>query len=253
MSHIIAADWPAPANITTFTTTRLAPGASVAPFEHFNLGIRCGDEHAHVMQNRASLFSENYLPAEPHWLHQVHGVDVIRFDVQSRGAACCAQQNHEPLADASVTNTANVVLAVLTADCLPVLFCNRDGTEIAAAHAGWRGLANGMLEATVAAMYSKPEQVMAWLGPAAGALRYEIGEDVRQAFLSASAEAESAFTPTRPGHYLIDMFAIARQRLQAVGVTRVYGGEHCTISDTRFYSHRREQRTGRMASVIWMT
>ncbi len=253
MSHIIAADWPAPANITTFTTTRLAPGASVAPFEHFNLGIRCGDEHAHVMQNRASLFSENYLPAEPHWLHQVHGVDVIRFDFQSRGAACCSQQNHEPLADASVTNTANVVLAVLTADCLPVLFCNRDGTEIAAAHAGWRGLANGMLEATVAAMYSKPEQVMAWLGPAAGALRYEIGEDVRQAFLSASAEAGSAFTPTRPGHYLIDMFAIARQRLQAVGVTRVYGGEHCTISDTRFYSHRREQRTGRMASVIWMT
>lgn len=252
MSHIIAADWPAPANITTFTTTRLAPGASVAPFEHFNLGIRCGDEHAHVMQNRASLFSENYLPAEPHWLHQVHGVDVIRFDVQSRGAACCSQQNHELLADASVTNSANVVLAVLTADCLPVLFCNRDGTEIAAAHAGWRGLANGMLEATVAAMYSKPEQVMVWLGPAAGALRYEIGEDVRQAFLSASAEAGSAFTPTRPGHYLIDMFAIARQRLQAVGVTRVYGGEHCTISDTRFYSHRREQRTGRMASVIWM-
>ena len=266
MSRIIAADWPAAANITAFTTTRLSSGASIAPFEHFNLGIRCGDEHAHVMQNRASLVAANCLPAEPHWLHQVHGVDVVRIcphpnppprgegaKREARVGGGCAQQNHEPLADASVTNTANVVLAVLTADCLPVLFCNIEGTEIAAAHAGWRGLANGMLEATVAAMHSKPEQIMVWLGPAAGALRYEIGEDVRQAFLTASAEAESAFTATRPGHCLIDMFAIARQRLQAVGVTRVYGGEHCTISDTRFYSHRREQRTGRMASVIWMS
>ncbi len=270
MSHIIAADWPAPANINAFTTTRLAPGASVAPFEHFNLGIRCGDEHAHVVQNRASLITTYRLPAEPHWLHQVHGVDVVRIyphpNPDSRphpnsnppplgegGTHDVRAGEGEPLADASITETPNTVLAVLTADCLPVLFCNRDGTEIAAAHAGWRGLANGMLEATIANMHTKPEQIMAWLGPAAGALRYEIGEDVRQAFLLASAEAESAFTPTRPGHYLIDMFAIARQRLQAVGVTQIYGGEHCSISDMRFYSHRREQCTGRMASVIWMT
>ncbi len=240
MSYVIAANWPAPANITAFTTTRQGPGFSALPFYKFNLGSRCGDNAAHVAQNRAALVSDYQLPAEPHWLHQVHGIDVVR--------AC----EGEPLADASVTDATNVVLAVLTADCLPVLFCNLDGTEIAAAHAGWRGLADGMLEATVAAMRSQPSEIMAWLGPAAGALKYEIGEDVRQAFLSASAEAQSAFTPTRAGHYLIDLFAIARQRLQAIGVSRVYGGEHCTISDIRFYSHRREQRTGRMASVIWM-
>ena len=243
MSRIIAADWPAAANITAFTTTRQGLGFSALPFYKFNLGSRCGDNATHVLQNRAALVSAYQLPSEPQWLHQVHGVDVLRMG---------AGESDEPLADASATDRPNTVLAVLTADCLPVLFCNIEGTEIAAAHAGWRGLANGMLEATVAAMHSKPEQIMVWLGPAAGALRYEIGEDVRQAFLTASAEAESAFTPTRPGHCLIDMFAIARQRLQAVGVTRVYGGEHCTISDTRFYSHRREQRTGRMASVIWM-
>jgi len=243
MSHIIAANWPAPANINAFTTTRQGPGFSALPFYKFNLGSRCGDNATHVLQNRAALLSAYHLPSEPQWLHQVHGVDVLRIG---------AGESDEPLADASVTETPNIVLAVLTADCLPVLFCNFEGTEIAAAHAGWRGLANGMLEATVAAMHSKPEQIMAWLGPAAGALKYEVGEDVRQVFLSESAEAESAFTPTRLGHYLIDMFAIAKQRLQAVGVKHVYGGEHCTISDIRFYSHRREQRTGRMASVIWI-
>ncbi len=243
MSAIIAANWPAPANITAFTTTRHGLGVSVAPFDEFNLGIRCGDQLAHALQNRAALINAYRLPSEPQWLHQVHGVDVLRIG---------PQQNDEPLADACVTETLNTVLAVLTADCLPVLFCNTAGTEIAAAHAGWRGLANGMLETTVAAMHSKPEDMMAWLGPAAGALRYEIGEEVRAAFLSLSAEAETAFTATRPGHYLIDMVAIATQRLLAIGVSQIYGGEHCTITDTRFYSHRREQRTGRMASVIWM-
>jgi YfiH family protein len=252
MSACITADWPAPANINAFTTTRQGPGFSALPFYKFNLGSRCGDDATLVLQNRAALVNNYQLPSEPQWLHQVHGVDVVRFDVQSRGAACCAQQSDEPLSDASVTDTPNVVLAVLTADCLPVLFCNVEGTEIAAAHAGWRGLANGMLETTVSAMHSKPEDIMAWLGPAAGALRYEIGEEVRTAFLSLSAEAETAFMATRKGHYLIDMVAIAKQRLQAVGVKQIYGGEYCTISDIRFYSHRREQRTGRMASVIWM-
>lgn len=252
MSHIIAADWPAPANITAFTTTRLGPGVSASPFNQFNLGSRCGDEHTHVLQNRASLISDYHLPAEPHWLHQVHGVDVVRIGSRPHHDPLRFGEG-EPLADASVTDMPNTVLAVLTADCLPVLFCNRAGTEIAAAHAGWRGLANGMLEASVAGMHSKPEEILAWFGPTAGAMRYEIGEEVHQAFLSASAEAESAFTVTRSGHYLIDMFAIARQRLQAVGILQVYGGEHCTISDSRFYSHRREQRTGRMASIIWMS
>lgn len=260
MNHRIAADWPAPANIRAFTSTRQGPGVSALPFYKFNLGARCGDDAAHVAQNRAALISHYSLPSEPIWLHQVHGIDVVRIEsprpnpppLGQGGTHDVRAGEGEPLADASVTETPDTVLAVLTADCLPVLFCNRAGTEIAAAHAGWRGLADGMLEATVAAMQSPSEQIMAWLGPAAGAERYEIGEVVRQAFLQHSAEAASAFTATRPGHYLIDMAAIARQRLRAVGVSHVYGGEHCTISDIRFYSHRREQRTGRMASLIWM-
>ncbi len=265
MSPCIAADWPAPANITAFTTTRQGPGVSVSPFDAFNLGSRCGDVLAAVQQNRAALINTYHLPDEPHWLHQVHGVDVVRIGLRPHtrphpnppplgegGTHDVRAGEGEPLADASITDTPNTVLAVLTADCLPVLFCNRAGTEIAAAHAGWRGLANGMLEVTVSAMHSKPEHILAWLGPAADAMHYEIGEEVRQAFLLASAEAETAFTATRPGHYRIDMVAIAKQRLRAVGVSQIYGGAHCTISDTRFYSHRREQRTGRMASVIWM-
>ena len=243
MSVIIQPDWPAPAGVHAFTTTRQGPGVSALPFYKFNLGARCGDEPAAVKQNRAALVSAYALPSEPLWLHQVHGVEVA-VDDGTRGS--------DPLADASVTSIAGSVLAVLTADCLPVLFCNAQGSEVAAAHAGWRGLASGMLEATAAAMQSQPEQIIAWLGPAAGASRYEVGEEVRQVFLAEDSRAEPAFTATRPGHYLIDMNAIARQRLQSVGVTRVFGGQHCTIGDIRFYSHRREQRTGRMASLIWL-
>ena len=244
MSGVIQPDWPAPAGVRAFTTTRQGPGVSALPFYKFNLGARCGDDPAAVKHNRAALVSAYSLPSEPLWLHQVHGVEVA-VDDGARGS--------DPLADASVTSIPGSVLAVLTADCLPVLFCNAQGSEVAAAHAGWRGLASGMLEATVAAMQSQPEQIMAWLGPAAGASRYEVGEEVRQAFLAEDSRAETAFTATRPGHYLIDMVAIARQRLQSVGVTRVFGGQHCTIGDIRFYSHRREQRTGRMASLIWIT
>jgi YfiH family protein len=243
MSDILRPDWPAPANIHAFTTTRLGPGVSELPFYRFNLGARCGDKPADVNANREALRREYQLPGEPLWLHQVHGIEVVSDD-GTRGS--------DPLADAAVTEIPGSVLAVLTADCLPVLFCNTSGTEVAAAHAGWRGLAAGMLEATVAAMQSPPETLLAWLGPAAGAARYEVGEEVRQAFVSVDADAASAFTPTRPGHYRIDMPAIARQRLAACGVTQVYGGEHCTLADIRFYSHRREQRTGRMASLIWM-
>ncbi len=244
----IRPDWPAPANIHALSTTRHGPGVSQAPYAAFNLGTRCGDAPAAVLENRAALIKTYALPSEPNWLQQVHGTDVVRFD--RRGAACRVQ--HEPVADASVTSVANTVLAVLTADCLPVLFCNADGTEVAAAHAGWRGLAAGMLEATVAAMQSAPADLMAWLGPAAGPAHYEIDEPVRQVFLATDPQSHSAFIETRPGHYRIDLPAIARQRLAAVGVQRVYGGQNCTLSDQRFYSHRREQQTGRMATLIWM-
>jgi polyphenol oxidase len=240
----IRPDWPAPANIHAFCTTRHGPGVSQAPYAAFNLGARCGDAPADVFENRARLTDTYALPSEPLWLHQVHGTDVA-IDTGTR--------TEEPLADASVSLIPQSVLAVLTADCLPVLFCNTHGTEVAAAHAGWRGLAAGMLEATVAAMHSAPVELMAWLGPAAGPAHYEVDEQVRQIFLAADAQSRHAFIETRPGHYLIDLPAIARQRMLAAGVQHVYGGEYCTLSDTRFYSHRREQQTGRMASLIWFS
>ena len=243
MSDCVRPDWPCSPRVQAFTTTRDGPGISAPPFARFNLGARCGDDPTAVQHNRAALQQQYHLPGAPLWLHQVHGIDVA-MDDGSRGS--------EPLADAAVSVLTGSVLAVLTADCLPVLFCNREGTEIAAAHAGWRGLADGMLESTVQAMTSAPESLMAWIGPAAGAAQYEIGEEVRQAFLAKNPRADSAFAPTRPGHYRVDLPAIARQRLAGVGVHAVFGGEFCTLSDTRFYSHRREQRTGRMASVIWM-
>ena len=243
MTDIIVPDWPVPAGVHAFTSTRLGPGISELPYYRFNLGSRCGDEPAAVQANRAALLREYGLPGEPLWLHQVHGVDVATDDGTRAG---------DPLADAAVTALPGSVLAILTADCLPVLFCNEAGTEIAAAHAGWRGLAAGVLEETVAAMQSPPETLMAWLGPAAGPDRYEVGEEVRQAFLKPDAAAAAAFVPTRPGHYLVDLYALARQRLRRAGVGRCYGGDLCTMSDIRFYSHRREQRTGRMATLIWL-
>jgi YfiH family protein len=243
MKDRIIPSWPAPESINAFTTTRQGPGFSELPFYKFNLGSRCGDNTATVVRNRQVLQDTYQLPSIPLWLHQVHGIDVALDD---------GMRNEEPMADASVSSLKQSVLAVLTADCLPVLFCNVQGTEVAAAHAGWRGLAAGMLETTVRAMQSKPESIMAWLGPAAGPQRYEVGDEVRHVFTDHDAQAESAFTATRAGHHLIDMYAIARQRLQSVGVTRIYGGDYCTINNIDFYSHRREQRTGRMASLIWL-
>jgi YfiH family protein len=158
----------------------------------------------------------------------------------------------EPEADAAVTRTPGTVLAILTADCLPVVFASDDGNEVAAAHAGWRGLAAGVLEATVASMQSAPERVLAWLGPCAGPRAYEVGQEVFDAFFARDPRAADAFVATRPGHGHVDLYALARQRLLAAGLARVHGGGLCTISDPqRFYSHRRDQRTGRMATLVW--
>jgi YfiH family protein len=243
-SSQLPADWPAAANVHAFTTLRTGPGVSEKPFDRFNLGLKCGDDIGLARENRRRLRAG--LPSEPVWLQQVHGVRVLVADGASKGGP------DEPIADASVTRTPGVVLAVLTADCLPALFCNREGTEVGAAHAGWRGLAAGVLEATVAAMASKPEDLMVWLGPAAGPEAYEIGEDVFEAFVEHEAAAIDAFKPTRPGHWRVDLYALARRRLAAMGVNDVYGGELCSISDPmRFYSHRRDGRSGRMASLIW--
>lgn len=243
----LPADWPAPPGVHAFTTLRHGAGASQPPFDEFNLGNRNaanGDDPATVERNRAELVALAGLPALPHWLRQVHGIDVVRCEGPGTG--------DEPVADAAVTSTPGTVLAILTADCLPVVFAADDGREVGGAHAGWPGLSAGMLEATVAAMRTPPERLIAWIGPAAGPARYEIGAEVRDRFLAHDLRAEVAFVPTRPGHWRVDLPAIARMRLAQVGVTRVHGGALCTISDpARFFSHRRDARSGRMATLVW--
>lgn len=247
MSALLPADWPAPAGVRAFTTLRHGAGVSQPPFDHFNLGTRYGtyrDDPDAVERNRRELVERFGVPGAPQWLHQVHGVEVVRVDA--------VDATNEPTADAAVTDRAGVALAILTADCLPVVFATDDGRTIAAAHAGWRGLVDGVLENTVAAMQATPESVMAWLGPAAGPQSYEIGEEVHAAFVDRDARAMQAFTPTRPGHWRVDLYALARLRLGDAGVKRVHGGGLCTIADAeRFYSHRRDATTGRMATLIW--
>jgi polyphenol oxidase len=241
---LLRPDWPAPAGVMACSTLRRGAGISLPPFDHFNLGARCGDHAAAVAANRAALRELAGLPSAPRWLAQVHGIAVHRC-----GAEC---EDGEPEADAAITAEAGVVLAVLTADCLPLLFCSEDGNEIAAAHAGWRGLAGGVLEATVREFSLPVERYLAWLGPAAGPQAYEVGDEVRAAFVDVDRGAAAAFAPTRPGHWFCDLYALARRRLQELGLQRIHGGGFCTISDpARFFSHRRDGRSGRMASLIW--
>ncbi len=244
MSARLAAGWPAPANVHAFTTLRFGAGASRPPFDSFNLG-NCsaadGDDPGTVARNRAELAERFALPSPPRWLRQVHGTRVA---VEPGPGV--------PEADAAVTRAPGIVLAILSADCLPVVFAAADGSEVGAAHAGWRGLAAGVLESAVAAMRTAPAGLIAWLGPAAGPDAYEVGTEVFEAFVSQDARAEAAFTATRPGHWRVDLYALARLRLAGAGVARVHGGGLCTISDPlRFYSHRRDRRSGRMATLVY--
>lgn len=252
---LLPADWPAPPGVVAFTTLRHGAGISAPPFDTFNLGARCGDAPDAVAANRAELVARFGMPSPPHWLHQVHGTHVVRLDSPCRPERSGGPASPtEPEADAAATDAPGVVLAILTADCLPVVFAADDGSEVAAAHAGWRGLAAGVLEATVATMRTPASRLLAWLGPAAGPQAYEIGVEVRQAFLAHDPEAQVAFTATRPGHWRIDLYALARMRLRHAGLApdAVHGGGLCTISDpSRFYSHRRDARTGRMATLVW--
>lgn len=233
-------DWPAPAQVRALITTR-AGGASVGPYASLNLADHVGDDPAAVRANRARLRA--LLPTEPVWLEQVHGTDVLR--VETGGAR---------RADAAVSRAPGTVCAVLTADCLPVLLADRAGTVVAAAHAGWRGLSAGVLERTVVAMDTDPGQLLAWLGPAIGPDAFQVGDEVRAAFLAADAAAAAAFRPDGPGKWRADLYALARQRLARAGVQAVYGGGLCTFSDPgRFFSYRRDGTTGRMASLIWLS
>lgn len=251
---LLRPDWPAPPNVRACVTLRRGggEGVSLAPFDDFNLGAACGDIPDAVAANRTRLGSIAELPSPPRWLRQVHGIDVLPCsDAAENGGAGVLDAVGE--ADASIARDPGVVLAILTADCLPVLFSAIDGSEIAAAHAGWRGLAAGVLEATVAAMHSASGDVIAWLGPAAGPQAYEVGVEVYDTFVSQRADAARHFVATRPGHWRVDLFGLARDRLAAAGVVRTFGGDVCTISEpARFFSHRRDGRSGRMASLIWM-
>ncbi len=231
--------WPAPARVRVCVTTR-AGGVSLAPFDSFNLGEHVEDDPLAVTKNRQRLVS--LLGCKPAWLRQVHGIGVVPADPARVVEA-----------DASWTATPGIASAIMTADCLPVLFCDRAGTRVAAAHAGWRGLAAGVLEATLDALAVAPEETLVWLGPAIGPLAFEVGAEVREAFVVAHPQATQAFSPSaRAGHYLADIYQLARIRLAARGVTAVYGGDFCTHSDPRFFSYRRAARTGRFASLIWL-
>lgn len=235
-------DWPAPKQVRAFVTTR-AGGNSTGPYSGMNLGRRTADDPAAVEANHAQL--NQLLPEPPRWLAQVHGSTVVDADALTE----------VPQADASVARRAGTVCAILVADCLPVLLTDRAGTCIAAAHAGWRGLAGGVLANTIARMPVKPAELMAWIGPGIGPTAFEVGDDVLQAFCADAPERKTAFKPrSAAGKWLCDLPALARDALRRAGVTQVYGGNFCTYTDTgRFYSHRRNPVTGRMAAVVWRT
>lgn len=243
---VIEPDWPAPSNLLSLYTTR-SEGASEAPYAEFNLAHHVGDQADAVAANRLAL--AKYLPANTgvQWLQQVHGTRVLQASYDTLQDC--------PEADASATRATRLTCAVLTADCLPVLLCDRAGSSVAAAHAGWRGLAAGVLESTVEAMAVKPGEIIAWLGPAIGPTAFEVGPEVREAFIRGALTPALADcfqpSPSRAGHYLADLYGLARLRLADAGVQSVYGGGFCTHTDSsRFYSYRRDGQTGRMVSLI---
>jgi len=240
---LIRADWQVPDHIHALTTTRL-DGVSRPPYDGLNLGLHVGDDPGAVVQNRGILMQALGLKLSPQWLSQVHGTGVV--EAQPDG------QVRE--ADACWSRRPGVACAVLTADCLPVLFTDSEGSRVAAAHAGWRGLAAGVLEATLR-HFPNPGKVQAWLGPAIGPLAFEVGEEVHARFVSELPETEVAFvhSPTQPGKWLADLYQLARLRLQAAGVQAISGGDYCTFTEAEyFYSYRRDGQTGRMASLIWI-
>lgn len=247
---LIHADWPAPAHIHAVVSTRRG-GVSPAPWDSLNLGAHVGDDPAHVRENRSRLLRalELIAPAQaPQWLNQVHGTKVVEAE-----AGADLRTAFVPDADAVTTLQRGRPCVVMTADCLPVFFTDRAGIRVAAAHAGWRGLCDGVLEATLST-FAQPADVMAWLGPAIGPDAFEVGEEVRGAFLQRHAEAVAHFRPSSsPGRWLADIYGLARLRLACAGIGSIHGGGFCTVADgERFFSYRRDGQTGRMASVIWM-
>jgi hypothetical protein len=243
--EFIVPDWPAPAMVRAVATTR-AGGVSTGSFASLNLGDHVGDDPAAVAANRGRLDATLHLPASPRWLRQVHGTVVARAE---EGVAA-------PVADAMLAVTPGTLCAVLTADCLPVLFCDAAGHRVAVAHAGWRGLAAGILPAVVRALGDTGAEVrhlLAWFGPAISGPAYEVGGEVRDEFLRQDPGAEAGFTANSRGRWQLDLAAVARRQLQSLGVTRIFGGTCCTHGDpARFFSHRRDGQCGRQATLIWL-
>ncbi len=242
MDDWIIPDWPAPNQVRVVITTRHG-GHSQGPYGSLNLGDHVGDEPAMVAKNRALLAEKLHLPSEPRWLQQVHGCAVL--EGRDGGSGNCA--------DAATTTVAGDVCVVMTADCLPLLLCNRTGTRVAAVHAGWRGLADGVIEAAMAKFSEPGEELLAWLGPAIGPDEFEVGDEVRERFLSENPPDEGAFVANGSGKWLADIYSLARTRLQAVNCGYIGGGDYCTVTEAeRFFSYRRDGITGRMASLIWI-
>ncbi len=240
--ELIEPDWEAPPGVRAAFTLR-AGGVSAPPYDSFNCATHVGDDPQAVERNRARLRERLALPCEPVWLEQVHGRRAVELGAGGGPAGA---------ADAAVTREAGRVCVVQVADCLPVLLAARDGSAVGAAHAGWRGLAAGVLESALRALGAAPGEVLAWLGPAIGPRHYEVGAEVRDAFTGADPGAAAAFTPNARGRWQCDLYALARQRLAALGVARVSGGRWCTYADSaRFFSFRRDGRCGRMAALIW--
>jgi polyphenol oxidase len=241
IDSFIEPDWPVPATVRALCTTRIG-GVSEGVFGTLNLGTHVGDAPAPVASNRALLRSR--LPAEPVWMEQVHGTTVI--DAEDAASS--------PIADGAVTRTRGVVCCAMTADCLPVLLADTAGAVVGVAHAGWRGLANGVIEATVSRMRVAPARLVAYLGPAISRNAYEVGAELQALFVGNDAMAAAAFTPKGDGKYWCDLYALATQRLARLGVPAIFGGQFCTFQDReRFFSFRRDGRTGRMAACIWLT
>ena len=239
----ITPDWPAPPGVQAAFTLRTG-GVSAPPFETLNVASHVGDAPEAVIENRARLQDRLRLPSEPLWLQQVHGCRVADLD---------SDPGARPVADAAITRRPDRVCVVQVADCLPVLVCASDGSAVGAAHAGWRGLAGGVLEAMVGALRVPARELLVWLGPAIGQACFEVGDDVHRALTSGDPGAGSALVENARGRWQCDLYGLARHRLAALGVNRVYGGGWCTYSDPRrFFSYRRDGRCGRMAALIWL-
>jgi YfiH family protein len=240
---LISPDWPAPNSIKALSTSRQG-GFSLPPYDGFNLGTHVGDEPNTVIKNRDYLVDIAQLPESPRWLNQLHGTRVINSNDW--------QLNID--ADAIISQQNNHICTIMTADCLPLLLCNKQGDTVAAIHAGWRGLAAGIIEKTIAEFHCDPQDILVWLGPAIGPNQFEVGTDVYQTFIIHSAQAIHAFQQTDATHYLADIYLLARQRLTALGISAIFGGDLCTASDPQhFFSYRRDDVTGRMASMIWIS